>query len=326
MKRLLSSIYCMVLAGVALSPPAVAGFDAPSSFPANPAAGTGRFGFDLEMQVDLESRRSSGQFIALVNSHDGSMALENAHTALWALGMKDIPALQVHHVIYRKGSLMACGQHPKFGKGCIALGFDQEWQPVAAQLQASHVAHFFRSARATEQSRAPCCPNGTRGLAHLTGQGADGSWLTFWFDPGTATTATLVPFLGPGVGIMKDEISSTNRVVRHMQAQLSGSADNVEMHLMKLSRVNRSIDLSSYRLVTAFSTGGLNNARDVSNAIMGQGRQIRAWSKALASCDKGTAGRDCRALYRGKIRAAEEDMKRRAFEFATKHGLPTPGD
>jgi hypothetical protein len=46
----------------------------------------------------------------------------------------------------------------------------------------------------------------------------------------------------------------------------------------------------------------------------------------LRACPQGDAGRDCRRLYRDKIKATNEDARDTALEWARSHGLPVPAD
>jgi hypothetical protein len=303
-------------------PATAADFDAPSTFRPNPETGAGRFVFDLEMQVKLRSPQASGPFTVLVNSRDGSMALDNPHASLWGLGMQDVPGLQIHHVIYRSGSMMACGAHPQSGHACLLLGASGWVAQIMPMIADADAERFFTSARTTDQRAAPCCLPETQGLEHLRGQSVDGSYVTFWFDPGTATTATAAPFLGPGVGIIKDFNVRRNRVARHIHVKPSESA-SFELHLDRLTRINKTVNLSNYNLVTAFTTDGLSQANALSARIMGRGREIQALSREMAdTCPKGRAGNDCRTEFRARIKSLEDEIKASALGFGSRHGLP----
>lgn len=299
-----------------------ADFNTPSAFRANPETGTGRFAFDLEMQVTLRSAQASGSFTVLVNSRDGSMALDNPHAALWGLGMQDVPGLQIHHVIFRTGNVMACGVHPQSGQACLPLGASGWVAQIMPMLAQADAEQFFTSIRTTDQRAVPCCLPEAQGLEQLRGQSVDGSFVTFWFDPGTATTATTIPFLGPGVGIIKDFNARRNRVVKHVHVKPPESA-SFELNLDQLTRVNKTVDLSGYQLVTAFTTDGLSEANGLSAWIMGRGREIQALSREMAdTCPKGRAGNDCRTEFRARIKSLEDEIKARALGFGSRHGLP----
>ncbi|PKO90967.1 MAG: hypothetical protein CVU15_11170 [Betaproteobacteria bacterium HGW-Betaproteobacteria-1] len=319
--RILIRIIC-ILSVVWVWPALGADFDAQSRFTPNPQSGVGRFVFDLEMRVTLRSTQASGPFTVLVNSRDGSMVLDNPHITLWALGMPDVPGLQIHHVLYRPGNLMACGIHSQTGEVCLPLGASDWVATIMPALSELNAEHFFASARESDQTAAPCCLPEARGLEHLRGQGRDGSWISFWFDPGISTTPTQVPFLGPGVGVIKDQIARKNRVVRHIHVMPVGT-ESFEMHLDHLSGANRSLDLSRFRVVSAFTTTGLSEANDLSAWIMASGREIQALSREMAEvCAKGRAGNDCRAEYRVRIKALEHEIKMRALGYGAAHGLP----
>lgn len=306
-------------------------FDRDSSFPANPTVGTGQFAFDLTMQVSLRATGIDGNFTVLVNSRDGSMALEDPHTTLWALGLQDIPDLQIHQVIARTGELLVCGTHPETGKGCMTLGgsLASFWVPIREGMLARDSEAFFASATLTDQSAVPCCQPGTENLTHMAGKGASGETLAFWFDPGAATVRTQRPFLGPGVGIMKDRISRTNRVVRHFWVdppEGQSPVDSIMMHLDRLTMGRNNIDVSDYPLVTAFAAPSIGDALLLSDWMRAQGADIQGLARELESCLEGAAGADCRAFYRDRIDEIEAQMKARVLEFGIQQGLPGLGD
>ena len=144
------------------APVAAQSFEADSPFPANPESGLGVFAFDLVIRMDMASDRASGPITLFVNSRDGSMALENPHTTLWALGMPDMPDVAIHHVIFRHGEIMACGVHPFVGEACMQLG--QAMGPGLALMTNTAMAEdFYESVRWTDQDGAPDDLAGTRG-------------------------------------------------------------------------------------------------------------------------------------------------------------------
>ena len=308
-----------------------ADFDMDSSFPANPTVGTGQFAFDLTMQVSLSATGVNGSFTVYVNSRDGSMALENPHTTLWALGMKDIPDLQVHQVIARTGEIMVCGIHPETGKGCLTLAGNPAafWAPIREGMLYRDASTFFASVPRTNQNNVPCCQPGTAGAAHMAGKGVSGEKLVFWFDPGAATVRTQRPFLGPGVGIMKDAIGRTNRVVRHFWVdppEGQSPVGSIMMHLDRLTSVHHSIDVSSYPFVSAFGARSIGDSLLLSDWMRSQGADIQSLARTLEDCLEGEAGADCRAHYRDRIKRIEAEIKARVLDFGVQNGLPGLGD
>lgn len=305
-----------------------------SSFPANPASGTGHFVFDLEMQVEIDSDRISGPATVYVNSRDGSMALANPHTALWALGMPDIPGLQIHQAVFRHGELMVCGVHPDYGEGCMQMG-EAHSALAAAVLGREQAQLYFNSVRLTDQDNAPVDVEGTHGFEHVHGyliqdRGGQAN-ITFWLDPGRSTVATHMPFLGPGVGVMEDRRSGTNRTVRHAffdfaLAEEGNPLNWLSIHLNSLRRTEHRVDASRYPLVTAFTSENISAAGDLSGWMQTKGREIRALAREMEGCPKDSAGNDCRAGYRERIKRLEDQMQDRVRAFGTAQGLPIPRD
>lgn len=310
---------------------AAADFSADSSFPANPAVGTGRFGFDLEMQVSLRATGVNGTVTVYVNSRDGSMALANPHTSLWALGMQDIPDLQIHQVISRTGEILVCGVHPKAGKGCLTLAGNSSllWASVRNNMVGHDARTFFTTVGSTNQSDVPCCQPGTEGAAHMAGRGRSGELLVFWFDPGRATVRTKRPFLGPGVGVMKDQLSHTNRIVRHFWVKPpegESPVSSVMMHLDRFKQARHTVDIADYPLVTAFSAPAIGDAANISDWMRMRGADIQQLSRQMANCEQGAAGNDCRTHYRQRIKTIEASIKERVLGFGRQHGLPVPAE
>ncbi|MFE3838190.1 hypothetical protein [Pseudogemmobacter sonorensis] len=300
----------ILLVSLLLALPARAEFSTPSSFPPNPASAIGRYGFDLALRIELQSDRASGPLTLLVNSRDGSMALDNPHASLWALGMEDIPGLDIHHVLFRAGEFLVCGRHPMVGEACLQIGGGMGL-PYGLDIGEAFAREFYESLRWTDQDGAPVGVEGTGGLGFVHGRGSDGTYLTFWFDPGRSTVDTTVPFLGPGVGIAKDYDAGVNRVARHFFVDFSLTDSPVRwaaMQLVDLSHVERRIDLSRYRLIDAFSLPGLGGAIALAREAPAIGAQVREF-EAIGADEMAEATAEA---YWARVRA-----------HAAEHGLPT---
>lgn len=90
-----------------------------SDFPPNPplihpastaVAPAARFQFDIAMDVDFEFGQGPIRARVFVNSRDGSMLLDNPHTALWAFGAQGLDKITVHHLLFQSGRALACGE------------------------------------------------------------------------------------------------------------------------------------------------------------------------------------------------------------------------
>lgn len=307
MIRLLLSL---LMVSLAFAAPARADFSSSSSFPPNPASAIGRYGFDLVLRIELDSDRVSGPLTLLVNSRDGSMALDNPHVTRWALGMEDIPGLDVHHVIFRPGEFLVCGRHPMVGEACLQLGGGMGI-PYGLDMGEAFAREFYESVRWTDQEGAPVGVEGTGGLGYVHGRRSDGTYLIFWFDPGRSTVNTTVPFLGPGVGIAKDYNAGVNRVVRHFFVDFSLTENPIRwaaMRLADLTHAERRIDLSRYRLIDAFSLPGLGGALGIASGAPAVGAQVREF-EAIGADEMAEATAEA---YWSRVRA-----------HAAEHGLPT---
>lgn len=314
------------LAAVLLSatPASATDFGASSRFPANPASGNGSFAFDLQMRISIESDRASGDATVYVNSNDGSMAVADPHLTLWAFGAQDIPGLQVHQLILRRGELMACGRHPEYGDGCVPMGGAAAG---AFQMAVADARAFLVSPHMMDEAAARADLGDTQGLEPIVGSMRDGTLAAFWVEPGQSTVATQQPFLGPGVGVLKDYRVNRNRTVRIASF---GFAEVESTHLRwmivrlrDLRSATHRLDNSRYPLVTAFTSEGIAEANDIGRWIMTQGRQISALHRQMEGCLRGKEGDDCRAEYRAQIKRLEDEIHARAMGFGARHGLPT---
>jgi hypothetical protein len=110
--------------------------------------------------------------------------------------------------------------------------------------------------------------------------------LTLWLEPGSSTIATRAPFLGPGVGVLKDPRTNRNRVVRHAWLHSPEHAGtslplDTSITLRTLQPATRSLALSGYKRVTAFAT----------HRSYDPGRSQGGWSRFR--CSAGSCGMHC---------------------------------
>jgi len=243
------------------------------------AQGSRRFDFDLLLEVDLESDRVSGRIALHVNSADGTMALANSHVTLWALGMPDLPDVDVHHVVQWPGGALLCGRHPMVGQACLPFGAAPSG---LGMLTGEALARdFFASYLLFDQDNAPVDIAGTEGLALVHGRGADGTMISLWFDPGRSTVSG-APFIGPGVGIVQDYAAGHARVVRHAFfdfATVESPVRWLAMRLISLRQTAHRIDVSAYPVIDLFSMGGLAGANALGQAGRPTAMQVRAFEE-----------------------------------------------
>src|SRR5690606_25976391 len=94
----------------------------------------------------------------------------------------------------------------------------------------------------------------------LRGRGENG-YLQFWVSRNAHPVATRMPWLGLGVGLMKDERVRANRLVRRMRAEGADSdGGDLVMDLIELEAARIEADTTPYRFVTAFTARGLDEA------------------------------------------------------------------
>ncbi len=331
----------LVVFGLAPAAPARAvGYEQDSRFPANPplahgtteaAARASQYGFDLRMDVEIDIGSGPKPARVFVNSRDGSMLLDQPTLTLWAFGAGDlINRVSVHHLLIDDGQALACGE-PRDARTaaqaeqlvasqrlCFGVG---QLSPVINATNAEAARQiFFDSVLLSPPSPPPGMLPGAAQLEAVAGETPSGR-LTLWLEPGSSTIATRAPFLGPGVGVLKDPRVNRNRVVRHAwlhSPQHAGTQLPVDtfITLRTLQPVSRSVALSGYKRVTAFAThrsydpgrshGGLEQMQVLS-------RQLRDGLQQVELMDRNGNCRGAQQLY--------SSLMVRLAEFQGRHGL-----
>ena len=315
-----------------------------SDFPPNPplvhvasgaAAPSARFQFDIAMDVDFEFGQGPIRARVFVNSRDGSMLLDNPHTALWAFGAQGLDKITVHHLLFQSGRAMACGEpHDErrrqdaqnlFGAERVCIELGQLFPYVIADEEQLHHHMFFEMAdrRRPPRGRFDHDPR----LDFIGGPTTSGE-LSLWMDPGRATFVTDRLFLGPGVGLAFDPRSGQVRVVRHAlfeMPQHRGTTlpEVVALTLVAIERARHQVTLSGYKHVTAFTTGD----RHFSDLPGGGGgiEQMNQLSAELArvmrEVERMDQAGDCAGAQR-----AYAGMMQKMQAFQRQHGFAVPMD
>jgi hypothetical protein len=139
--------------------------------------------------------------------------------------------------------------------------------------------------------------------------------------------ATQMPFLGAGVGVMKDFRIRANRTV-HRTRWEGGDIDGGDLviDLVELAPARMERDTSLYRIVTAFTAQGLEEAMAIGNQVPDVVAQATAIQEALDACPAGRIGADCRKFHRQRMKELDQRMRDQALDFGRRHGLPVGED
>lgn len=336
-------------AGLLLCTPAVAATtdDRPSPFPANPplahgssteAAGASSYRFDLLLDVEVDIGTGPRPARVYVNSGDGSMLLEQPSLALWSFGAADLlRQVSVHHLLVANRQALACGEAASaataakaeqlFGarRLCFGVGSLSPLLASEAEFDRDNVFELaVPSPPFPPRSRLPGARDGD--LEMFAGETMSGR-VTLWLEPGASEVATQVPFLGPGVGVIKDLRSRRNRLVRHAwlhspQNQGSQAPTNVYLSLKRLAPVNRQVSLAGYRRVTAFTVGSPSHPSPFFRGGPGMDR-MNALSRELAD-----GMRQVELMDRnGNCQGAQQQfasLMTKLRSYQTQHGLAAP--
>ena len=315
-----------------------------SDFPPNPplvnpasgaAASSARFQFDIAMDVDFEFGQGPIRARVFVNSRDGSMLLDNPHTALWAFGVQGLDKITVHHLLFQSGQALACGEpnderrrqdaQKLFGAERLCIEAGQLFPYVIADQERIHQQLFFELA---DRDRPPSGRfDHDRRLAFIGGPTTSGE-LSLWIDPGRATFVTDRLFLGPGVGLAFDPRSGQVRVVRHALIQMpqnrgTSVPEEVALTLVAIERARHQLTLSGYKHVTGFSTGD-RHFRDLPQA-QGSIEQMNQLSAELARVMRDVERMDQAGNCAG-AQAAYAAMMQKMQAFQRQHGFAVPMD
>lgn len=298
---------------------AEAAFAANSSFPPNPESEIGRYRFDLMIRQLIDSSEGLGEITYFVNSADNSQLFLPGLMGNWMPGGGHFPQGEVHFAVRQAdGDVFICGKHRDIGPACLLLGDDIG--PAFAWLRdtTSH-RHFLASVPRTPQTLGEGPGGNVQGLR---GEG-NGIMLQIWVSRRASAIATQMPFLGAGVGVMKDTRIRANRLVRRTRWE-GGDLDGGDLvfDLVAIGPAEQSVDSSDYRFVTAFTGQGLAEAMAFGNQLPAWQGEARAIQEALDACPSGRAGSDCRKLHRQRMKELNERVRDQALDFGRRHGLP----
>lgn len=297
---------------------AEAAFVADSAFPRNPESELGVHRFDLRLRQLIDSAEGLGEITYFVNSADNSMYFPH-----WGLGSW-LPSHQFDqgefHFLLRQadGDTLVCGKHVDIGPACLQLG-EELGAGFAWLRNMSLHQQFLRSVPRTPQTLGEGPGGAVQGLR---GRGESG-YLQFWVSRNAHPVATRMPWLGLGVGLMKDERVRANRLVRRMRAEGADSdGGDLVMDLIELDAARIEADTTPYRFVTAFTARGLEEAMALGQQGFDLKAQAIAIRQALDACPKGRPGRECRERERARMKALEDGFRDQALDFGRRHGLP----
>jgi hypothetical protein len=147
--------------------------------------------------------------------------------------------------------------------------------------------------------------------------------MQVWVGRNPSPIATQMPFLGAGVGVMKDFRIRANRTV-HRTRWEGGDIDGGDLviDLVEMGPARMERDTSLYRIVTAFTAEGLAEAMAIGGQVPDFVGQARAIEEAMAACPSGRAGIECRKFNRERMKELNERVRDQALDFGRRHGLP----
>lgn len=292
-----------------------------SAFPANPDTVPGRYRFDLRLRQRVDSAAGLVDMTCFANSRDASLLCPDWGLTGWTLGVS--PAQGQLEFVLRQadGDVLACGQHRDLGPSCVQLG--EQIGPAFAWLRNSVLLQgFLDSIADTPQVLGEAPAAGAGGVQGVRGRTADG-FLQLWFDRHASPIATRMPWIGLGVGVLRDERARVVRTVR--RARMEGAdrdGGDIVLDLVELAPARLERDLAGYRLVTAFTAQAQEEAMSLSARLHAMQREAVGIRAELDACPSGRDGRDCRAHHRDRLRALDDRARALALGFGQRHGLP----
>lgn len=293
---------------------------ADSRFSANPDSVPGTYRFDLRQRLRVDSADGLVDMSCFVNSRDASLICPDWGLSGWGLDLESAQGKLDFVLRQADGDVFACGRHRDVGPACLQLG--EEIGPAFAWLRnmGLHQA-LLDSIPATPQTLGEGPGGAVQGVRART---ADGH-LQLWFDRRASTIATQMPWLGLGAGVMKDSRARVNRTVRRARyegADRDGGDVVIDLVELEPARLERRLD---YRVVTAFTAQGLDQATSLGQRLHALQREAVGIRAELDACPSGTVGRDCRKHHRTRLKALDTHARDMALDFGERHGLPVPG-
>lgn len=297
-------------------------FTANSPFPPNPESELGRYRFDLRILQLVDSSRGLDRLNYYVNSADNSQLFLASD-----LGDLMPPGTfangELHFVLRQAdGDTLACGRHVDVGEACLMLG--ENLGSGLGWLRDMTLHRRFLDTIARVPQTLGEGPGGN--VQGIRGKGEDG-FMQVWVGRNPSPIATQMPFLGAGVGVMKDFRIRANRTV-HRTRWEGGDIDGGDLviDLLELASARMERDTSMYRIVTAFTAEGLAEAMAIGAQVPDVVGQARAIEEAMAACPSGRAGIECRKFNRDRMKELNERMRDQALDFGRRHGLPVGDD
>lgn len=289
-----------------------------SAFPPNPDTVPGRYRFDLRLRQQVDSADGLVDMTCFVNSRDASLLCPDWGLTGWTLGVESAQGKLDFVLRQADGDVLACGQHRDFGPSCLQLG--EQLGAGFAWLRNMTLHRAFLDSIASTPQTLGEGPGGR--VQGVRGRTSDG-FLQLWFDRRASPIATRMPWLGLGVGVMRDERARVLRTVR--RARFEGAdrdGGDVVLDLIELEPARIERDLAGYRVVTAFTAQGLDESMSLSAQLLAMQREAVGIRAELNACPKGRDGGDCRKHHRERLKALDERAKAMALGFGQRHGLP----
>ncbi|OYW36592.1 MAG: hypothetical protein B7Z42_11950, partial [Brevundimonas sp. 12-68-7] len=236
----------------------------------------------------------------------------------------EIPQTTLHFGFKRPGgSSLVCGRHEQHGDACIQAGGILYQDPIVSfHWEQEAVMGFFESEVTTPQQAL----EGEGPSDHLPVTGMFGEHrATLWLSPRSSGIATQRPFLGLGVGLVKDYRTNTNRIVRQSRIEGAGrDGDDLFFRLVDVRPASRSFDTGRYGMVSAFGEDALRSAAAFPVQIEEHQRRLRALEEGLDACGGAEVARNCRASHRERIRAERQAFEDQVRAWGRDRGLPVP--
>lgn len=139
--------------------------------------------------------------------------------------------------------------------------------------------------------------------------------LTVWFAKEEARIATGVPFMGFGVGILK------NPLEKKQQFLAIAELEDMVFKLLDLQTIEEwGINTGGYREITFdfHLPSGQERINDLTTWFMAKQAEIASLREQMKECPGHQAGKACREEYRRQVKAIQEELEEKAKELGQK--------
>lgn len=316
-------------------------YSAESDLQENPLDNTTAYHFDYKIAEHITMPDFDGYMTYYVNSNDGSIAIpinEENQDIQTKLNSAYSRGGSKWHFIIRKanGNFLGCGlyENEKTGdleKRGIDLGKDKSLNAVFGNLIWEQQVWLNSAEPFSSDDIGSTTPALIEIIENVPIEAKRGKVPN---NTGTADNIvdlysvkypvmehTSIPFMGLGVGIMKNFNLNINQLIIYGVSRENGG-EEVYFHLESLYKANAVFHPEQYTITTIMNKEGMEDSKNFQQEAMQMAVEIQRLSQQKSECPDGDSGSECRSEIDKRIRDIEKELRDKAKELGEKHNVP----